>query len=176
MLVRALLLSAAFAAATPAFAQEAAAPAAPAAAPVTVTEPADFAAMASVSNLFEIETSTLAIERGQSEEVKAFAQQMVTDHTKAAQDMAPAAEAEGLTSATELDQRHQAIVDDMTNLEGADFDAAYIAAQMQAHDEAVALFQGYVDGGADGPLKDFAAATLPTLQMHQEHVRGLSAQ
>lgn len=159
--------------AAPAIAQDNAA-AATATAPMTITDPAEFGLMASISNLFELESSTLAKERATNDEAKAFADQMITDHTKAAQDMAPAAAAEGVTPATELDARHQAILDDLEGLEGAEFDAAFIQAQAQAHDEAVALFEGYSTNGAEGPLKEFAKKTLPTLQQHQEHVHSLA--
>ena len=87
MFIRALMLTTALMIAAPAFAQDnGSATAAPAAAAST-TDPAQFAAMASVSNLFELETSTMAKERATSEEVKAFADQMIADHTKAAQEM-----------------------------------------------------------------------------------------
>lgn len=173
MFMRAIFVTTALTFAMPAFAQEATAPAA-AMTPSNVTDPAEFATMASISNLFEIETSTVAIEKAESAEVKAFAEQMIADHTKAAQEMAAAASEEGLTPATELDERHQQMLDDLENLEGAEFDAAYIEAQVAAHDEAVALFEGYSTSGANGALKEFAAATLPTLKQHQEHVEGLS--
>jgi len=63
----------------------------------------------------------------------------------------------------------------MSGLEGEEFDKAYIDAQAQAHDEAVALFEGYSTEGKEGPLKAFATATLPVLKSHQEHVHGLTA-
>lgn len=173
MSIRALLISTSLLVAAPALAQEAAAPTS-ATAPMSVTDPAEFGNMASISNLFELESSTLAKERAVGDAVKAFADQMITDHTKAAQDMATAAAEEGVTPATELDDRHQQILDDLGDLEGEEFDAAYIQAQAQAHDEAVALFESYSTAGAEGPLKEFAAKTLPTLQQHQEHVHGLS--
>lgn len=174
MFIRALMLTTALMIAAPAFAQDnGSATAAPAAAAST-TDPAQFAAMASVSNLFELETSTMAKERATSEEVKAFADQMIADHTKAAQEMTAAAQEEGAAPATALDDRHQQIVDELEGLEGEAFDAAYIQAQAQAHDEAVALFEGYSTDGAEGPLKAFATKTLPTLKQHQEHVHALA--
>lgn len=109
------------------------------------------------------------------EEVKAFAEQMVTDHTKAAQDLTPAAEQEGLTPPAELDAKHQEMLDGVAAAEGEAFDAAYVKAQVSAHDEAVALFEGYSTGGPDGALKDFATATLPVLQQHQQHIKELAA-
>ncbi|MBS0270659.1 MAG: DUF4142 domain-containing protein, partial [Proteobacteria bacterium] len=43
----------------------------------------DFVNNASVGNKFEIDTSQLALKYAKSPEVKNFAQQMITDHTKA---------------------------------------------------------------------------------------------
>ncbi|MFX8106657.1 DUF4142 domain-containing protein, partial [Acinetobacter baumannii] len=40
------------------------------------------------SNAFEIQTSQFALERTTNNEVKAFAQQMITDHTKAKDELA----------------------------------------------------------------------------------------
>ena len=176
MLTRSILLGAALFFAAPAFAQDNAATTSAAVDPASITEPADFANMAAISNMFELESSTLALERATGEEVKTFAEQMIADHTKAAQEMLPAATEEGLTPPEDLDDRHQDMLDQLSDLEGEEFDMAYIQAQVQAHDEAVALFEAYSTNGAEGPLKEFATATLPTLQMHQEHVRGLAGQ
>jgi putative membrane protein len=173
MMIRTLLVTTALTFALPAYAQEAVAPAT-ATAPMNVTDSAQFGSMASISNLFELQSSTLALEKASSEDVNAFAQQMIADHTKAAQDMTAAAAEEGVAPETDLDDPHQKILDGLNDLEGQDFDSAYIQAQVQAHDEAVALFESYATNGAEGPLKSFAAATLPTLKAHQEHVHGLS--
>lgn len=174
MLIRALMLTSALVLAGPVIAQDNAAPAA-AATPAAITDPAQFAATASASNMFEIQSSELALERAVSEDVRAFAQQMIADHTKAGDDMATAAGEEGVAPASELDQKHQEILNTLGGLEGEAFDAAYIQAQVQAHDEAVALFEGYAANGSEGPLKAFAAATLPTLQQHQAHVHEMAA-
>lgn len=177
MLTKAFVLGVTMLVAAPAFAQDAATPpAAEATAPAAVSDPAQFATMAASSNTFELESSTMALERATSEEVKAFAEQMIADHTKAAQDMAPAAEEEGVELPSDLDDRHQQMLDDLDGLEGEEFDAAYIQAQVAAHDEAVALFEGYTSAGPDGALKEFATATLPTLKQHQEHIKGMAGQ
>jgi putative membrane protein len=172
-MIRTLIITTALVLAIPAVAQETPAPAT-APAPMSVTDPADFAAKASISNLFELETSTLALERAVGQDTKAFAQQMITDHTKAAQDMAPAAEEEGVALENALDSRHQEMLDALGDSEGEEFDKAYIEAQAKAHDEAVALFEGYSTNGEEGPLKAFASATLPVLKSHQEHVHGVT--
>ncbi len=163
----------------PAFAQEKAPAAAEttqatSGAAATVTDPQNFAEMATVSNMFEIMSSQAALEEAARDETKAFAQHMVDDHTKAAEEMKPAAEGEGVTLPSELDEKHQAKLDELSAKQGEAFDQAYINAQLAAHEEAVALFKGYSENGAPGALKDFATKTLPTLEMHLQEVQMLA--
>ncbi|MDB5527420.1 MAG: hypothetical protein JWR51_523 [Devosia sp.] len=174
MPLKALLLSTVVLFATPAFAQNAApAPAAPAAT-MSVSDPAEFATKAAIGNMFELKSSALAQDHTQNADVLAFAEQMTTDHSKAAQDMLTAVTAEKVTPSTGLDEPHQTQLDALEDVKDDQFDAAYIEAQVKAHDEAVALFEGYAAGGPAGALKDFASNTLPTLKMHQEHIHALA--
>src|SRR5687767_3842162 len=53
---------------------------APAPAPIAVTSAAEFVPTATSSNLFEIESSRLALQRSRDPEVRRFAQQMIRDH------------------------------------------------------------------------------------------------
>ena len=55
--------------------------------------------------------------------------------------------------------------------DGPAFDKAYVEAQLKGHEETVALFQAYANGGDNARIKQFAKDLLPTLQMHLEHVR-----
>lgn len=175
MKLHSLLIVAAMGA-MPAFAQDAAKPAVPAAATASmnVTDPQQFAQMATVSNMFEIESSKLALQKATRQDAKDFAQRMIDDHTKAGEEMKAAADAQaGITLPAALDQKHQAMLDQLNATTGSDFDAQYLKMQLAAHQEAVALFDGFSKNGADGKLKDFAAKTLPTLQQHLEMVSGM---
>lgn len=174
MMLKALLLSTVVLFATPAFAQNAAPAPAVAGAATTVSDPAEFATKAAIGNMFELKSSALAQENSENADVLAFAQQMTTDHSKAAEEMLAAATTETITPPSELDDAHQSQLDALETADGGAFDAAYIDAQVKAHDEAVALFEGYATSGPDGALKDFAAKTLPTLKMHQEHINALA--
>lgn len=137
-----------------------------------VTDPASFAGMAASSNMFEIESSRLALEQSEDAEVQAFAQKMIDDHTAAGEKMKAAADAAQLQVPERMnDEDQQALAD----LQGTgDFDQAYLDAQRAAHEKAVALFQGFSENAEDGPMQDFAEETLPTLQEHLEHVQGLT--
>jgi len=178
MIARALLLSTALLFAPAAFAQESSGESSEStAASMQVSDPQEFATMATVSNLFEIQSSELALEASESEAVKEFAQHMIEDHTAASQEMMAAAEQQGGVSLPDgLDEAHQEQLAQLQAASGDEFDQMYIQMQVQAHEMAVSLFSSYAESGEDGPLKTFASETLPTLQEHYESVQGMGQQ
>ena len=150
------------------------APAAPAtsAAPAMNVDTPTFVQMAASSNMFEIESSKLAEEKSENDDIEEFAEQMIEDHTKAGEEMKAAA---GDMPEPKLAPKHAAMIEQLRGVEGADFDAQYLDMQAQAHVEAVTLFTNYSQSGDDEKLVAFAKKTLPTLQMHEEHVKKIVA-
>ena len=100
-------------------------------------------AQAAFGNMFEIESSKLALDRSTAEPVKDFAQRMVDDHSAAAIKFKEAVvEAKLAMPPDKLDAKHRAIVDELAGKQGSDFDQAYIEAQYKAHVETVEPVQG----------------------------------
>jgi putative membrane protein len=133
---------------------------------------ATFVTAAAVGNFFEIESSKLALDRSKSSAVKAVAQRMVDDHSKAAVKLKESVAATKLTMPPDkLDARHQALYDELREKGAGDFDKAFIEAQYEAHVEAVDLFKAYAKGGENDRMRALAAELLPTLEAHLEHVR-----
>ncbi|MFD1944278.1 DUF4142 domain-containing protein [Paradevosia shaoguanensis] len=159
---------------SPAIAQNNAVPAAAQTEAAAVTSAQQFTDIAAVSNLFEIESSKIALQKATSPQVKEFAQRMIDDHTKAGDELKAAADAQSIKVPTDLDDKHKQMLDQLNAASGADFDAAYIQMQTDAHHEAVALFDQFSKGGEAGQVKDFAAKTLATLQEHEKAVEALS--
>ncbi|MDC7682260.1 DUF4142 domain-containing protein [Asticcacaulis sp. BYS171W] len=140
----------------------------------SASENVDFAGRATVAGLFEIESSKLAIERTKNADLKAFAQRMVTDQTKAATELKTAITAAGLTPPKEgLDEEHANLLNDLKNAKPEEFDAKYIDAQQKAHDKTVDLFEKESKDGQAGPVKDFATKTMPTLQSHHDAIKAI---
>jgi putative membrane protein len=61
---------------------------------------------------------------------------------------------------------HQAKMDKLSKLSGAEFDREYMRCMLEDHDRTIALFRRQADQGKDRDLKAFAAKTLPTLTEH----------
>lgn len=133
--------------------------------------PQDFANMAASSDLFEIGSSELAVEKAKNAEVKAFAEQMIKDHTDASRKLAAAAQADGVTAPTMMNEKHTAELEKLKNAGEADFDAAYVAAQVAGHEEALKLMTDFAESGEAASLKAHAEQTAPIIQMHYDHIK-----
>jgi putative membrane protein len=97
---------------------------------------------------------------------------MIRDHTAATRRMATVVRRSGVAMPPPaLIPRHQQMLASLTA--APDFDAAYMGAQIAAHQESVALFTAYSNGGDNPRLVEFASSTLPALQMHLEAAQAL---
>jgi putative membrane protein len=136
---------------------------------------ATFIREAAMDGMAEVEHGRLAETNAESADVKQFAQRMVTDHSKANDELKGLASQKNVTLPTALDQKHQAAHDRLAKLKGAAFDKAYMAHMVTAHQQAVSLFEKESKGGKDADAKAWAAKTLPTLQEHLKQAREVSA-
>lgn len=121
---------------------------------------------AAAGNQFEIQSSKVAMKNGHSAFVKEFAKEMIEDHGGAFAELAQIAGRKGMVASKTLPAPKQAIVDKLSGLHGAAFDAAYQKAQKDAHAETAAKMKGEIEGGHDSDIKGYAIKTLPTVDMH----------
>jgi putative membrane protein len=132
---------------------------------------ADFVKEVAISDMFEIESSKVAQDKGNAAE-KSFASQMITDHTKTSTEL------KGLVSSgkvkAELPPAHQSKLDKLKGESGKDFSSDFDSMQVSAHKDAVSLFERYAKGGDNADLKNWAGKTLPTLKHHLEMAQNLS--
>jgi putative membrane protein len=136
---------------------------------------ADFVTEASASDMFEIESSKLALQKG-DDATKTFAQQMITDHEKTTAELkallaSGKVQGSPVTALTDDDKQE---IDDLAKLEAADFNKEYIGDQVDAHEDAVDLFKRYAEEGENADLKAWAAKTLPALEHHYAMAQDLN--
>jgi putative membrane protein len=139
------------------------------------TADATFVREAAASSTAEVEHGELATQNASSADVKQFAKRMVDDHTKANSELKSIASKKQITIPAELTGKHKAMQDKLSKLQGAEFDKAYMAHMVTAHQEAVNLFQREAKSGKDDEVKAWAEKTLPTLQEHLKMARDINA-
>lgn len=128
----------------------------------------DFLENAAQAGHTEIEGSKIALSHGKSADVKAFADQMIKDHTKVAEELAVLSKSKGYTPPESPSLAQKAM---LTTLDMRDksFDEKYAdSIGVSAHEDAVKLFQAASIGAKDPDIKQFATKNLPTLQKHLE--------
>ncbi|SFW22572.1 DUF4142 domain-containing protein [Chitinophaga sancti] len=135
----------------------------------------DFAVKAADAGMKEIALGKIAQEKGVNPQVKAFGEQMVADHSKAADELKSIAAAKNITLPDSVGVDYKKDIDDISKKTGKDFDKAYVNEMVKDHNDAVDLFRKASDDVTDPELKAFAAKTLPTLEAHQTHVKTLDS-
>jgi putative membrane protein len=133
---------------------------------------ADFVTEVAQSDMFELASSKMAIDKSDGP-IKAFASQMITDHTKTTDQLKSAAQADNLPLPTAISSTNQSKLDKLEKLNSGDFAKEYMDYQISAHKDAVNLFQRYGKGGDNTKLKSWAVTTLPALQHHLDMAQQL---
>jgi putative membrane protein len=124
----------------------------------------------------EVESSKLALGKTANADVKAFAQQMVDDHTKAGDELAALAQRKGVKVSADPSIAQRAKIKLMQAMDGASFDRRYAGTfGVTAHEDTVKLFRKEAQSGKDVEVKAWAAKTLPTLEHHLAMSRELKS-
>lgn len=137
---------------------------------------ATFLKDAARAGLTEIEGSKLAVSKATSPQVKAFADQMVTDHTKVAEQVKALAAAKNVELPTEPSVMQKAQLKLVDAAKGASFDERYASRiGVAAHEDTVKLFRKASTEAKDPEVKSLAAQTLPALEHHLKMAQDLKA-
>ncbi|GAC1045671.1 DUF4142 domain-containing protein [Rhizobium sp. No.120] len=134
----------------------------------------DFVNEAASSDMFEINASKLALQRG-DDQTKAFAQQMVDDHQKTTMQLKDLVTSGRVKAAlpTEMASNQKKMLTRLQKLQGKEFVQRYDSDQRSAHANAVDLFKRYGAKGDNAALKTWATNTTPTLEHHLQMAKKL---
>jgi len=140
---------------------------------------AQIAAIVVTANQVDIDAGKLAASHGASAEVKAFGEQMATDHAgvnKLATDLAGKLKVTPEENATSksLKAGGDKNVAHLKGLKGAAFDKAYIANEVTYHQQVLdALDKTLIPGAKNEELKALLVKVRPAFVAHLEHAKKL---
>lgn len=158
--------------ASPALAQNMAPPPPP---PGATTQAPVFVQTAGASDLYEITSSRIALQKSQNAEVRRMANMLIRDHTKTTKTVTAAAKAAGMTPPPPaLLPEQQAMIDQLNAAPaGAEFDRTYLMQQLPAHQAALTVMQGYAANGDTAQLRRAATSAVPIIKAHINHAHKL---
>ena len=125
---------------------------------------------AAEGGLAEVAAGKLAESKATTPALKDFGGMMVKDHSTADQQLWKIASAKDIKMPTTASLEQVAARDRLKLLSGDSFDKAYIKNQIDAHRDTIALFKKEASFGHDPQAKEFATATLPTVQAHLDRI------
>jgi putative membrane protein len=139
----------------------------------SMQSPADskgFAQKAAEGGMLEVKLSQLAQQKSQDQQVKDLAKQLEQDHTQANQQLMQIAKQKNIDLPNDLKGECAETYQAFQQLDGKDFDNAFILHNVKDHLKDIMMFQKEAQNGTDQEIKQFASQTLPKLQQHARHI------
>ena len=137
----------------------------------------EFVEKAGAGGLAEIEMGQLGVEKASNSQVKAFAKRIVTDHTKANEQLTAALKGKGLEVPSSRSAMHKAMMDKFREEKaGKDFDRNFIEHMVTDHKNDIELFEAAADDKKlDSALSTYARVTLPILREHLKEAQTIQS-
>ena len=122
---------------------------------------------------YELAIAKLAIDRAGAADIKAYAQQVVSDHEKLNTQLMQLAASKGVTLSTNFSHREQVRVDRLQQTTGAAFDSYYKSETTRVNDEDKKQDASELGKVTDPDVKSFVQALQAADQKHYEMGRAL---
>jgi putative membrane protein len=137
----------------------------------------DFVKKAATAGAAEVEMGKLGSQKATDSQVKAYAQKMVADHTKANTELATLAKSKGLEVPTSPDLLHKGMMEKFERQSAdKDFNHDFMQQMVRDHKAVVELYEkNSNDPTVDADVRALAKKTLPTLQEHLKSAQALES-
>jgi putative membrane protein len=125
-------------------------------------------------DISETQLGQLAQQKSASPEVKAFGQELVTDHSQGQTEATALAQSMKITAPTKPMRKAETEYEKLSKLSGPAFDKEFVSYMVKDHQEDIAKFQKEAQA-KDGQVSALAEKTLPVLQKHLQTAQSLEA-
>jgi putative membrane protein len=132
-----------------------------------------FLTKAAEGSMEEVALATTVSQKATMPEVKSFADRMVSDHTKASDELKSLAAKKGVTLPNEMEKSQQNEADKLAKLTGKKVDKEYASYAVKDHEKDVKEFQKAAKDAKDPDIKAWAAKMVPILEDHLKTAKQL---
>jgi putative membrane protein len=130
-----------------------------------------FVTKALEGGMAEVQLGQLAQEKSQSNDVKQFAQKMVSDHTQMGDKwFKPVAKELGVSEPKGPSKKDKKLIEKLQALSGPDFDTQYIQAMVKDHKQDLKEFQAESEAAQDPNLKQVAQQGTKVISQHLQMI------
>jgi putative membrane protein len=146
--------------------------------PLAGTPAQNYVTWAADGDMYEIQSSKIALTKAKSQATKDFAREMIADHmqtTKSLMAALPKTEPKVAKPGKALSELNAAKIAALKSAPADGFDALYMQQQAEAHKTAWALHKGYATDGQDPALRQVATSAVPIIEKHLAHAQGAAA-
>ena len=134
-----------------------------------------FIDMAAQTDMIEAHLGQMAQDSASSDQVKQYAQMLMSDHTADYQQLKTLAAQANLTVPTAIDgDKYKAMIAPFEKLKGAAFDKKYEQEMVAGHTKALGVYKKEADSAENPQVKSYASATQPVLEKHLSDAKDLS--
>jgi putative membrane protein len=126
-------------------------------------------------SLAEVQMGQLAQQNGSSDDVKAFGQTLVTDHSEAKDQASALAKSMNVEVPTQPKSDAQQEYQKLGELKGAEFDKEFAHHMDTDHEKDLRKFKEQSESGT-GQVAEFEKQTLPVLKMHLDTAKAIEGQ
>jgi len=126
----------------------------------------NFIEAAAEIDMAEIQLGKLAQNNAASATIKKFGERTMSEHTKMNKELRDIVRAQGMSLDDRLDKKHQELCDQLSKVNGAEFDRMYAKDMVKGHEQAIMKFEKEAKHGQNTEVKAWAEKWLPTLREH----------
>ena len=140
----------------------------------TAAQDKTFVYKATQGSMDEIAAAKMALKKSKNDDVRMFAQKMVTDHTQLIADMKPFADQMGVQPPTKMNKDDQIESQRLASMTGEKFDREYVTAMVADHNKDLGDFKHEADTTQNEQLKATVTQGEQVIQQHTDMIDGIA--
>ena len=140
----------------------------------TATQDKTFVFKATQGSMDEIAAAKMALKKSKNDDVRNFAQKMVTDHTQLIADMKPFADQMGVQPPTKMSPEDKMESERLASMSGDTFDKEYVTAMVADHHKDLGEFKHEADTTSNSQLKATVTQGQQVIQTHTDMIDGIA--
>ena len=121
-------------------------------------------------NLAEVMTGQMALDKSKNADVKMLSQMLIRDHGQANSELQTIMRAKGLPIPSTPGAMNQATADFLRRTKGKNFDMQFMAAQVEAHENTIMMYQQALAQSQDPQVRGYVTKYLPGIVGHTQMI------